>query len=174
MVYLDLSLFLYTPPPPIHSAHCQSVILLTISTLTAAACLGGIEICKAISSWLISQHVSPGHFQWKQPLYWSPHHAILSFLVSTALLLSVNSISCTAFASSTVCIWWSFCSSFGGVAVFTHFFFFFFLDGTLKLIYEEFLRLLCVWCRFFSFGLLLLEINWVGNIFFCVLFLYCT
>lgn len=127
MVYLDLSLFLYTPPPPpIHSAHCQSVILLTISTLTAAACLGGIEICKAISSWLISQHVSPGHFQWKQPLYWSPHHAILSFLVSTALLLSVNSISCTAFASSTVCIWWSFCSSFGGVAVFTHFFFFFF------------------------------------------------
>lgn len=148
-ICLDLSLFLHSPP--IHSAHGQSVILLTISTLTAAACLGGIEICKAISSWLISQHVSLVHFQWKQPLYWSPHHAILSFLVSTALLLSVNSISCTAFASSIVCIWWSFRSSFGGVAGFTHFFFFF-LDGTLKLIYKEFLRLLCVWCRFFPLG----------------------
>ena len=87
MVYLDLSLFLCTPPPPpIHSAHCQSVSLLTISTLTAAACLGGIEICKAIYSWLISQHVSLVHSQWKQPLYRSPHHAIFSFLVSTALL----------------------------------------------------------------------------------------
>ena len=85
-IYLDLSLFLYTPPPPIHSAHCQSVSLLTISTLTAAACLGGVEICKAIYSWLISQHVSLVHSQWKQPLYRSPHHAILSFLVSTALL----------------------------------------------------------------------------------------
>ena len=83
-VCLDLSLFLYTPPP---YAQCSLlVILLTISTLIAAACLGGTEICKAISSWLISQYFSLVHFQWKQLLYQSPHRAILSFHVSTALL----------------------------------------------------------------------------------------
>ena len=85
--------------PLIHSAHCQSMIILTISASTAAACLGGIEILKAVSGWLISRHVSHVHVQGKQLLYRSPRHAKLSFLVSTALLLSVNSVSCTAFAS---------------------------------------------------------------------------